>query len=149
MPVSNVARGKIGYYATLPAANDAIVAVLWQATAQVSDDLAADYVTLAAWKAAQTEATFTNYARKPLVNVTLAVDNTNNRATADADDLSWTAAGGTTNNTLGRIGFFYVPDTTAQSDATAIPLTFYPYATTTDGTTRTVQINALGFWRST
>lgn len=123
--------------------------MLFQATAQVSDDVAADYATLAAWKAAQTEATFTNYTRKPLVNVALAVDNINNRVTADADDLSWTAAGGTTNNTLGRIVFFYDPDTTSATDAQRIPLTFYPYATTTDGTTRTVQINALGFWRST
>lgn len=149
MPTFNSVRGEVAAYAKLPAANDGIIAVLFQATAQVTDDVMMDYTTLAAIKAAQTEATFTAYARKPLVNVTLAVDNVNNRRTADADDLAWTAAGGATNNTLGRIVFCYDPDTTAAAhDATILPLTFYPYSTTTDGTTRNVQINSVGWWRS-
>lgn len=108
-----------------------------------------DFTTLAGIKASQTEATFTNYVRKPLTNVAVTVDNTLNRRVADADDLAWTSAGGATNNALGRIVFCYVPDTTTPSaDSAILPLTFYPYATTTDGTTRSVQINTVGWWRT-
>lgn len=44
------------------------------------------------------ECDFTNYARKTLT-VTVTEDDTNNRANVDAADVTWTAAGGTTNNT--------------------------------------------------
>jgi hypothetical protein len=63
-------------------------------------------------------------------------------------DLSWTAAGGATNNSLGRLVITYQPDVSVNNDALHIPLAFYDYVTTTDGTTRTVQINSAGFWRS-
>lgn len=149
MPTFNAVRGEVAAYAKLPAANDAIIAVLFQTAAQVTDDAMMDYATLAAIKAAQTEATFTNYTRKTLSGVVLAVDNTNNRRTADADDLQWAAAGGASNNTIGRVVFCYDPDTTQGAhDGTILPLTFYPYSTTTDGTTRTLQINNVGWWRS-
>lgn len=155
MGVFNVARGKIAYYASLPAANDAITIVAFQVAGQVADTVMRDYATLAAIKAANTEATFTGYARKTMTNIHtpgqtgIVPDNSTDTLSIDADDFSWTSAGGTTNNSLGRLVFAYVPDTTvAVNDGTTIPLTFYDYVTATDGTTKQVQVNAAGFWRS-
>lgn len=45
------------------------------------------------------ECDFTNYVRKSLGTVTVTEDDTNDRANVDAANITWTAAGGATNNT--------------------------------------------------
>ncbi|MGV0986745.1 MAG: hypothetical protein ACOYB2_19530 [Limnohabitans sp.] len=151
----NIARGKMAYYCTLPAASDALVAVLFQQSGQVADSVMRDYTTLAAIKAANTEATFTNYVRKTAVNIHspnesgIVPDYVNDSLAIDFDDIVWTAAGGATNNSIGRLVLTYVPNTTISYDSTAIPLVYYDFVTTTDGTTRSAQINSGGFWKST
>lgn len=155
MPVFNVARGMVRYYAQIPDANGGLFAALFKAASQSPDTTMADFATLAAIKASNTEADFTNYSRQPLTSVaspggtTIAPDMVNDILGIKCGDVTWLSAGGTTNNSLGRIVFYYNPNTTTSgNDASCVPLTFYQFATTTDGTNRVAQINQLGFWRS-
>lgn len=129
---------------------------LFKAAGQVADTAMKDYTTLTAVKGGNTEADATNYARKLVTTGivspgqgSITPDNTADTLAIDMPDLTWTALGGATNNSLGRLVIYYNPDTTAgANDAACVPLCFYDYVTTTDGTTRVVQINSAGFWRS-
>ena len=146
--VFNVAKGKFRYYTELPAAADALVVVLLSA-AEVDDTLN-NYDTLSALLAAagNTEATFTNYARKVITAVTNTEDDTGNTFDADFADQTWTAAGGATNNTLVKMLVCYDGDTAAGTDANIIPLTYHDFAATTDGSDLTAQLAAAGFARA-
>jgi hypothetical protein len=97
-----------------------------------------------------TEATFTNYARKNLTDTDLAAlpapDDTNDRYDIDIPDQTWTAAGNTTNNTLTKFITGYDP--TAGADTTILPMTHHDFSVTTDGSDVTAQINAAGFFRA-
>lgn len=105
-----------------------------------------DHDTLAAiLAAANTEADFTNYARKTGITATLTVDDTNERVDVDIPDQTWTAAGGASNNTLVKLIVYYEE---AAADATRIPLTAHDFAVTTDGSDLTAQIAAAGFFRA-
>lgn len=92
-----------------------------------------------------TEADFTNYARKTLTNVTATVDDTNDLVEVDADDVTFTSAGGTTDNTCTDSIIYEDVDGT---DANAIPLEQYDSAFTTDGNDVTLQVNANGLYRA-
>lgn len=147
--VFNIAKGKAGYYATLPAANDALIVVLIKATGLEADDTLNNYDDLAAiLAAANDEADFTNYARKSITSVTNTVDDTNNRLDSDFADQTWTAAGGASNNTLGKLLVCYDPDTTAGTDSTVIPLTYHDFSATTDGSDLTAVVATAGFYRA-
>lgn len=146
--VFNRAKGKLAYYAELGAANDALVAVLLQSTGLQADDALADHDTLADLLSANTEATFTNYVRKTVGTVTVTVDDTNNRVDIDGDDLSWTAAGGAANNTLGKLVICYDPDTTGGTDVDLVPLTAHDISVTTIGSTLNVAFPSGGFARA-
>ena len=63
-----------------------------------------------------TECDFTNYARKNLSRTAWAEDDTNDRANAVASILTWTAAGGASNNTV--LGAFFYDATTDTNDTT-------------------------------
>lgn len=63
-----------------------------------------------------TECDFTNYARKNLSRTNWAEDDANDRANAVAAILTWTAAGGATNNTV--LGAFFYDATTDTNDTT-------------------------------
>lgn len=145
----NVAKGMTGYYAGLPGVNDGLVAVLLQASGLQSDDTLKDYGTLGALLGANVEATFTNYARRALTGVAWTVDNANDRADADADDMSWPAAGGAANNDLGKALICYVPDVGSSTDDAVIPLTAHDVVATTDGTTLNLGVPTGGFFRAT
>lgn len=96
-------------------------------------------------EAGNTEADFTNYARKVGLTATLTVDNTNDRVDLDLPDQTFTAAGNATNNTLTKLLTAYEE---AAADATRIPLTHHDFAVTTDGSDLTAQFNAAGFFRA-
>jgi hypothetical protein len=146
--VFNCALGKAGYYATLPAANDSLIVVLLQATGLEADGTLRDHDDLAALLAASNdEATFTGYTRKTLASVTATVDDTNNRLDADAGDFTYTAAGGATNNSIGKAIICYKPDT-ASVDSAIIPLTFHDCTFSTDGTDQLISLAATGFYRA-
>lgn len=159
--VFNIARGRIRSYCELPAAADAILAVLLQSTGLQTDDTLRDHATFAAVLAANTEATFTNYARKVITTLpTLTINNTTNVLDADTADLTWTAAGGVglTNNSLSKLLFVYRPDTASATSA-MIPMTYHDYLfydtgtgtlvpVTTDGSAMLAMIALTGFYRS-
>jgi len=112
-----------------------------------ADTALSDHADLAALigAAGNTEADFTNYARKTALTGTVTVDNVNDRVDVDIPDQTWTAAGGALNNTLTDLVVFYEE---AAADASRIPLTNHDFAATTDGSDLTAQVNASGFFRA-
>lgn len=105
-----------------------------------------DYDTVAAMLAgSNTEANFTNYARKTGITGTITVDDTNDRVDVDIPDQTWVSAGGATNNNLTKLIVAYEE---AAADATRIPLTHQDFILTTDTSDITAQVNASGFFRA-
>ncbi len=145
--VFNIAKGKLAYYATLPAANDAIIVILLKSTGLVADSVMVDYDDLAAVLAgASDEADFANYARKTGASVTVTVDDTNDRIDLDLADITWTAA--TTGQSIGKLLVCYDSDTTGGTDSGIIPLTYHDFTATTDGNDLIATIAAAGFARA-
>lgn len=125
----NVAKGKSAYYATLPAANDGLVAVLLASAGLETDAVLKDFDTLAQVVAGATdEATFGGYARQVLTGVVVAVDDATDVQTVDFADPTWSP---TTAQALGKLVVCYDPDTTGGTDADLIPLWADDYVITT------------------
>ena len=95
--------------------------------------------------AANTEAVFTNYARKTGITGTITVDDTNERVDVDMPDQTWVAAGNGANDTLVKLLVTY---NEGAGDANKIPLTHHDFSVTTDGSDVTAQFNASGFARA-
>jgi hypothetical protein len=159
--VFHIAKGKvIGYHdrvANNDPANSALILVLLKDTPE-ADATLEDYDTLAALLAgANTEADFTNYgtrqaAPKILVDTDItasAPDDTNNWQQVDIPDRTWSAAGGTLDNTLAKLIICYDPDTTTGNDTTLVPLTHHDFTPTTNGNDLVLQIGANGYFRAT
>lgn len=147
--VFNIAKGKAGYYATLPAASDALIVVLLKATGLEADNTLNNYDDLAALlAAANDEADFTNYSRKTLASVAGTIDDTNNWLDVDAADFTYTAAGGAANNSIGKALICYDPSTGSGTDSEIIPLTYHDCVFTTDGTDQQIALAAAGFYRA-
>lgn len=141
--VFNIAKGKVGeYFARVDGndpANSAIIIVLIKTMVDTEDQLR-DRDTLAAClvsgTGANTEADFTNYARKVLTDSDITApspDDTNNLQACFIDDQTWASAGGVSDNTLARLLVCYDPDTTAGTDANIVPLTYHDFVKTTNG----------------
>lgn len=154
--VFNIAKGRIVEFynrvKTPDPANAAFVVVLLKVAE--ADALLRDYDTLALLLAgSNTEANFTNYARKVISAGALASlpapDDTNDRREVDIADQTWTAAGGTLNNTLVKAIICYDPDSTGGTDTTLVPLCHYDFPRTTNGTDLIMQIHPNGFFRAT
>lgn len=147
--IFNVAKGRIAYYASLPATNDALIMILLKASGLEADDTLNNYDDVAALlAAANDECDFTNYARKTLASVTVTVDDTNNRVDIDCADVVYTAAGGAANNSVGKAIVVYDPDTTTGTDSTLVPVAYFDAVFTTDGTDQTIQIDSAGLMRA-
>jgi hypothetical protein len=105
-----------------------------------ADATLADRATLAAILAApgNTEATFTGYVSKILPTPTRNVDATANQvllgaaAVGTGVEVKWTAAGGTTNNTLVKLLYCYVP-TAGAATSLILPLCATNLSASTDG----------------
>jgi hypothetical protein len=80
--------------------------------------------------ASNTEANFTNYARKTALTFTLNVDTTNHKSTITVADQTWTLAGGALNNSLVKLVVFYEE---SGSDSGRIPISFHDFVETTNG----------------
>lgn len=143
--IPNIAKGKLAYYAGLPAANDALIWVL--CSGSETDDNVRDADSLTALLAtALNEASFTGYARVTGSSVTVTVDDTNNRVDVDAADPAWSP---TTAEALTRIVVCYDPDTTGGTDADLIPLFVDDFAlTTATSGTLTYLVASGGFARA-
>lgn len=152
--VFNVAKGRVNELMirvdTNDPTNSGIVIVLLE-TAE-ADATLEDYDTLSALLAgSNTEAAFTNYARKVLTDSDVSSptpDDTNNRQDADLPDQTYTSAGGASNETLAKLIVCFDPDTTGGDDTTLIPLTHHDFVVTTDGTDIVAQFNTAGFFRA-
>lgn len=132
----NVALGRVAHYASLTAANDALVAVPIEATGIVADSVMRDYDTLADLLAGASNEQ-TTMGRKTLTGVTVTVDDTNDRVAIDCADITWTAA---TGNPISALVICYDPDTTSGTDADLVPLTKHDLSMTPDGSTYTLTI---------
>jgi hypothetical protein len=153
--IFNIAKGRfVEWYNRVKASdptNAAFIVVLLKVAE--ADATLIDYDSLSALLGgSNTEADFTNYARKVLTDAELAAlpapDDTNNRYDVDLPDQTWTNAGGASNNTLVKAVICYDADTTGGTDANIIPVAHYDFAVTTDGTDLTQQFNAAGFARA-
>lgn len=151
--VFNIAKGRVnGYHDRVNSndpANSGLVVVLLKVVE--ADAVLEDYDDLATLLAAagNTEADFTNYARKVLTDTDITaptVDDTNNNQRADIPDQTWTTAGGATNNTLTKMLVCYDNDTTAGTDANIVPLTYHDFTATTNGNDLVAVLNANGYF---
>lgn len=152
--VFNIAKGKVNELVTRVDDDDptdaAIVLVLLKTSAE-ADATLEDYATLALLLAgSNTEANFTNYARAVLTSTvpSTSVDNTNNWATADLPNTTWSSAGGTLDNTLVKMIVCYDPDSTIGDDTTLVPLTHHDFDVTTDGNDLTATFHLDGFYKA-
>ena len=153
--VFNIAKGRgVELYnrvQTNDPTNSALVVVLLKTS--VADGTLEDFDDLAAIlaDAGVDEADFTNYARDTLVDTDLSAispDDTNNRFDVDIPDITWSSAGGASNNTLVKLLICYDNDTGAGTDANIVPIAHYDFTPTTDGSDLVAQINAAGFLRA-
>lgn len=154
--VFNIAKGRhvelVNRVENNDPANSALVVVLLQAAE--ADAVLIDYDDLSTLLAAagNTEANFTNYVRKVLTDAELpaqAPDDVNDRYDAAAPaSVTWSSAGGASNNTMVKAVVCYDSDTTAGTDANLVPVYAYDYAATTNGNDLILNFNAAGFGRS-
>lgn len=142
--VFNVAKGAVAYYATLPATNDALLAVPIETTGIVSDAVMRDYDDLSTLLAGASNEQ-TTMGRKTLASVTVTIDDANDRVDVDCADFTWTAASG---NAISAIVICYDGDTTGGTDANIIPLTKHDFVSSPDGSDLTAQVAAAGFFRA-
>lgn len=112
-----------------------------------SDALMKDRATLATVLANSTEADFTNAVRKTGLSGTVTVDTSNDRVDValSANPVTWTSAGGASNNTLAKLIVYYDDGGT---DATRVPLAALDCVITTTGSNLVVTFNASGFARA-
>lgn len=134
--VFNIALGKVAYYASLPATNDALVLIALESSGLETDTVLRDKDDFAAVVAGTTNEQ-TTVTRKTLASVTVTVDDTLDRVAIDAADVTYTAP---TGNPVGALVIGYVPDTTAPSDSAIIPLTKHDLTWTPDGNNFTLSI---------
>ena len=143
--VFNIAKGAVAEKARDDAAR---FTVLLLKVNETEADLIDHNDVAAMLAASNTEADFTNYERKVNLTATLTVDDTNNRADVDLADLTWTAAGNGSNNTLTKLIVCYEEPGSPTEDAALTPLTHHDFTPTTDGSDLTAQFNASGFFRA-
>jgi hypothetical protein len=140
--VFNVALGRVAEKAA-----DGATLKLLVLQAADSDAVLKDLDTVSAVLAngSTTEATFTNYARATLGSITVTVDDSGDTVKVDCADITFSSAGGATNNTCTDVVIY--EEVTNDSDS--IPLVMLDAAFTTDGNDVTLQFNANGFFSAT
>ena len=140
--VFNVALGRVAEKAA-----DGATLKLLVLQAADSDAVLKDLDTVSAVLAngSTTEATFTNYARATLGSITVTVDDSGDTVNVYCADITFSSAGGATNNTCTDVIIY--EEVTNDSDS--IPLVMLDAAFTTDGNDVTLQFNANGFFSAT
>ncbi len=134
--VFNIAKGKVKYYAELPAANDALIVIPLETSGLEADSTLKDYDDVAALLAGTTNEQ-TTAGRKTVTSVTVTVDDTNDRVDIDFADQTWT---GLTGNAIGALLIAYDPDTATGTDSTLVPLTKHDWSITPDGSDVTATV---------
>jgi hypothetical protein len=134
--VFNQALGRVAYYASLPAANDALIVVPLESSGLVADSVMRDYDTLSDLLAGASNEQ-TTVGRKTLASVSVTVNDTDNRVDVDAADVTWTTP---TGNAVGAVVICYDADTGTGTDADLIPLTKHDLTWTPDGNNFTLTV---------
>lgn len=149
--VFNIAKGKVHQYCENvdggSPANSRLKVIPLETTSLEADATLKDYNDLSALLAG-TSNEQTTMGRKTLAaaDVTITVDDTNDRVDIDLTDQTWTAA---TGNAISALVVVYCPDgVTPGADSTFIPLTKHDFVVTPDGSDVTAQIAAAGFFRA-
>ena len=149
--VMNISKGRFVEFMNRVDSNDpansVFVVVLLKASEADATLIDYDDLSTLLGAAGNTEADFTNYARKTLSDADVTFgspDDTNNDYTIDIADQTWTSAGGASNNTLTKFLFCYDSDSTGGTDANILPIAHFDFAITTNGGNLTATINAAG-----
>jgi hypothetical protein len=142
--IFNISKGRIAYYASLPATNDALIVVPLESSGLVSDATMIDYDNLSDLLAGASNEQ-TTIGRKTAASVTVTVDDTNDRVDIDMADITWTAA---TGNALGALVVCYDPDTTGGTDTDLVPISKHDFVVTPNGGDITGQVATSGFARA-
>jgi hypothetical protein len=148
--VFNIAKGRVHQLAKNvddgSPANSRLIAVPIETSGIEADAALKDHDTLSALLAG-TSNEQTTMGRKTIAaaDITITVDDTNERVDIDIADLVWTGA---TGNAISAIVICYDPDNTAGTDADLIPLTKHDFVVTPDGSDVTAVVNAAGFYRA-
>jgi hypothetical protein len=142
--VLNIAKGRFVHYGTLPLTNDAVIVVPLESAGLEADSVLIDYDNLAVLLAASNNEQ-TTMGRKTATNVTVTVDDTNNLAFVDMDDITWTGA---TGNQVGALLVCYDPDTTGGTDTDIIVMTKHDFVVTPNSGDITGQVAVGGFARA-
>ncbi len=140
--VFNVALGKVAEKAADGATLKLLVLKASDSDATLKD---LDTVSAVLANGSTTEANFTNYSRATLGSVTVTVDDSTDSVKVDCADVTFSSAGGATNNTCVDVVIY--EEVTNDSDS--IPLVLMDAAFTTDGNDVTLQFNASGFFSAT
>lgn len=139
--IFTASKGRLVRFCDLATGSDAIGVMLLTTTGLVADTTLQDYTSVQAMlTAGNTEATFTNYARKFFTSgITITPNFTANTNTISMANFTWTAAGGALNNTLGKLVTYYRP-TPSSTDSACVPMTFHDLTATTIGSDLLVSI---------
>lgn len=143
--VFNIAKGKVAYYAGLPAASDALIVIPLETTGLEADATLKDYDTVSALLAGATNEQSSLGRKTVSASVTVTVDDTNDWVDVDMPDQTWTGA---TGNAIAKLLIAYDPDTGAGTDADLIPLVALDCVLTPDGSDFTAQFATSGFYRA-
>jgi hypothetical protein len=135
--VFNISLGRERTFAELGAASDALIAIPVEASGVESDATLRDKDDVAAVFSGATNEQ-TTMGRKTLSNVTVTVDDTNDRVNIDCDDITWSGA---TGNPISDIIIAYDSDTGAGTDANIVPLSMHDFSATPDGTDIVAQVS--------
>lgn len=148
--VFNIAKGKVAQLVKNvddgSPANSRLIVVPIETTGIEADAALRDHDTLSALLAG-TSNEQTTMGRKTLTaaDITITVDDTNERLDIDISDITWTGA---TGNAISALVICYDPDNAAGTDADLIPLTKHDFVVTPDGSDIVAQIAAAGFFRA-
>lgn len=149
--VFNIAKGIAKQYFvnvdTGAPANSRLKVIPIETSGIEADATLKDYDDLAALLAG-TSNEQTTMGRKTLTSadVTITLDDTNDRVDVDVSDITWTGA---TGNAISALVLVYCPDgVTPGADSTFVPISKHDFAITPDGSDVTAQIAAAGIWRA-
>jgi hypothetical protein len=148
--VANIAKGRVHQLAKNvkdgTPANSRLIAVVIESSGIEADATLKDYDSLSTLLAGSSNEQ-TTMGRKTIAaaDITITVDDTNDRVDVDMADLVWTGASG---NAVGAIILCYDADNTTGTDADLVPLTKHDFIVTPDGSDITAQVNTAGFYRA-
>lgn len=146
----NISKGKLQWYweQARNGTNTGILVILLKNTGLESDNVLADHNSVGALLSGPNDETdFTNYARVTVAGTTVpapTVADDTNRVILTLPDQTWADAGGTVNNTIGKVLLAYDGNTTSVDDNALVPLLAYDALINTDGNDMTIRFHTDG-----